>query len=141
MIGWLGLNSAGALLFGGIAPGMVVLVVVQHLVLGAAFATLAAVLFTRLRFGKPDASLCMNGLVGGLVASSAGCSSLTPITAAITGFIAGALVTYSVEFLEVRLRVDDPGGAISMHFVCGIWGAVGGSDLCVQHFTDSGWRS
>ena len=123
MIGWLGLNSAGALLFGGIAPGGVVLVGLNT-VLSAAFATLAAVFFTRLRFGKPDASLCMNGLVGGLVASSAGCASLTPGTAAITGFIAGALVTYSVEFLEVRLRVDDPGGAISMHFVCGVWGAA-----------------
>ncbi len=123
VIGWLGLNSAGALLFGGIAPGGVVLVGLNT-VLSAAFATLAAVVFTRLRFGKPDASLCMNGLVGGLVASSAGCATLTPATAAITGFIAGALVTYSVEFLEVRLRVDDPGGAISMHFVCGVWGAA-----------------
>ena len=123
MIGWLGLNSAGALLFGGITSGGVVLVGLNT-VLSAAFATLAAMFFTRLRFGKPDASLCMNSLVGGLVASSAGCASLTPGTAAITGFIAGALVTYSVEFLEVRLRVDDPGGAISMHFVCGVWGAA-----------------
>jgi ammonium transporter, Amt family len=123
MIGWLGLNSAGALLFAGIAPAGVVLVGLNT-VLSAAFATLAAVFFTRLRFGKPDASLCMNGLVGGLVASSAGCAVLTPLTAAITGFIAGALVTYAVEFLEVRLRVDDPGGAISMHFVCGVWGAA-----------------
>ncbi len=122
-IGWLALNAAGALLFGNIAAGAVVLVGLNT-VLSAAFATLAAVFFTRLRFGKPDASLSMNGLVGGLVASSAGCASLTPATAAITGFIAGALVTYSVEFLEVRLRVDDPGGAISMHLVCGVWGAA-----------------
>jgi ammonium transporter, Amt family len=122
-IGWLGLNSAGALLFGGVAPGMLVLVGLNTLV-SSAFATLSAVFFTRLHFGKPDASLCMNGMVGGLVASSAGCALLTPATAAVTGFIAGALVTYSVEFLEVRLRVDDPGGAISMHFVCGIWGAA-----------------
>ena len=123
MIGWLGLNSAGALLFAGIAPGSVVLVGLNT-VLSAAFATLSAAFFTRLRFGKPDASLCMNGLVGGLVASSAGCATLTPLTAAIIGFVAGALVTYSVEFLEVHLRVDDPGGAISMHGICGIWGAA-----------------
>jgi ammonium transporter, Amt family len=123
VIGWLGLNSAGALLFAAVPPGIVVLVGINTTV-SAAFATLAAVFFTRLRFGKPDASLCMNGLVGGLVASSAGCAVLTPTTSAITGFVAGALVTYSVEFLEMRLRVDDPGGAISMHFVCGIWGAA-----------------
>jgi Amt family ammonium transporter len=122
-IGWLGLNSAGALLFGGVAAGTLVLVGLNTLV-STAFATLATVFLTRLRFGKPDASLCMNGVVGGLVASSAGCAALTPITAAVTGFIAGVLVTYAVEFLEVRLRVDDPGGAISMHFVCGIWGAA-----------------
>ncbi len=123
MIGWLGLNSAGALLFGGVAAGTVVLVGLNTL-LSSAFATLAAVFFTRLRFGKPDASLCMNGMVGGLVASSAGCASLSPWAAAITGFIAGVLVAYSAEFLELHLRVDDPGGAISMHFVCGIWGAA-----------------
>ena len=121
--GWLGLNMAGALLFASIAPSGVVLVGLNT-VLSAAFATLAAVCLTRLRFGKPDASLCMNGCIGGLVASSAGCAVLSPLTAALTGAIAGALVMYSVEFLEVRLRVDDPSGAISMHGVCGIWGAV-----------------
>jgi Amt family ammonium transporter len=121
--GWLGLNSAGALLFAGIAPGQIVLVAVNT-VLSAAFATLAALFFTRLRFGKPDASLCVNGCVGGLVASSAGCAALSPLTAAVTGLFAGALVTYSVELLEVRLRVDDPAGAIASHGVCGIWGAI-----------------
>jgi Amt family ammonium transporter len=123
ILGWLGLNSAGALLFTTLAPGKVVLVGLNTL-LSAVFATLAAVVVTRLRFGKPDASLCMNGCVGGLVASSAGCASLTPLFAALTGVIAGALVTYAVEFLEVRLHIDDPGGAISMHGICGIWGGV-----------------
>ena len=123
ILGWLGLNSAGALLFTAIAPGRVVLVAANTL-LSAAFATLAAVVLTRLRFGKPDASLCINGCVGGLVASSAGCALLTPLFAALTGLIAGALVTYAVEFIEVRLHVDDPGGAISMHGICGIWGGV-----------------
>jgi Amt family ammonium transporter len=123
VVGWLGLNSAGALLFGGAALGTLALVGLNTL-LSSAFATLAAVFFTRLRFGKPDASLCMNGLVGGLAASSAGCAVMTPASAAIVGFVAGALVTYSVEFIEARLRVDDPGGAISIHLVCGIWGAA-----------------
>lgn len=121
--GWLGLNSAGALLFAGIAPGKVVAVALNT-ILSAAFATLAALFFTRLRFGKPDASLCINGCMGGLVASSAGCVVLSPLTAALTGLVAGALVTYSVELLEVRLRVDDPGGAIASHGICGIWGAI-----------------
>lgn len=121
--GWLGLNSAGALIFGGIAPGGVVLVALNT-ILCAALAALSAIFFTRLRFGKPDASLCINGCVGGLVASSAGCAVLSPLTAAATGMIAGAIVTYSVEFLEVRLRIDDPGGTIPIHGLCGIWGAL-----------------
>jgi Amt family ammonium transporter len=121
--GWLGLNGAGSLLFAGGSPGTLVLVELNT-VLSAAFATLSAACFTRLRFGKPDASLCMNGMVGGLVASSAGCAVLTPLTAALTGFVAGALVTYSVDFLEVRLRLDDPAGAISIFGVCGLWGAA-----------------
>ena len=121
VVGWLGLNSAGALLFGGVAAGTVVLVS-MNTILCAVFATAAAAFFTRLRFGKPDASLCVNGCIGGLVASSAACSLLTPLGAAVTGAIAGALVTYSVELLEVRLKVDDPGGSVSVHAVCGIWG-------------------
>jgi len=123
IVGWLGLNSAGAMLFTNIAPGKVVLVGLNT-ILSAACATLAAAAFTRLRFGKPDASVCMNGCVGGLVASSAGCASLTPLFAAVTGAVAGVLVTYAVEFLEVRLHIDDPGGSISMHAICGIWGGV-----------------
>ena len=129
--GWLGLNGAGALIFGGsgggngagIAPGGIVLVALNT-ILCAAFAALSAIFFTRLRFGKPDASLCINGCIGGLVASSAGCAVLSPLTAAATGLVAGAVVTYSVEFLEVRLRIDDPGGAIPIHGLCGIWGAL-----------------
>ena len=129
--GWLGLNGAGALIFvgsgggngAGIAPGGIVLVALNT-ILCAAFAALSAIFFTRLRFGKPDASLCINGCIGGLVASSAGCAVLSPLTAAATGLVAGAVVTYSVEFLEVRLRIDDPGGAIPIHGLCGIWGAL-----------------
>jgi Amt family ammonium transporter len=121
--GWLGLNCAGALIFAGVAPGAIVSVALNT-VLCAAFAALGALFFTRLRFGKPDASLCINGCVGGLVASSAGCAVLSPLAAAATGLAAAALVTYSVEFLEVRLRIDDPSGTIASHGLCGLWGAL-----------------
>ena len=123
VIGWLGLNSAGAMLFAGLPPEHLPLVCINT-ILGAAFAVLAAALFTRLRFSKPDASLCVNGCLGGLVASSAGCASFTPLAAAATGALAGAIVAYAVEFFEMRLRVDDPGGAISVHGICGIWGVL-----------------
>jgi Amt family ammonium transporter len=123
LIGWLGLNAAGAMLFAGAELGRAVLVAVNTL-LCASGALLAAVATTRFRFGKPDASLCANGWVSGLVASSAGCAILSPAAALVVGLISGALVTLSVEFLESRLEVDDPGGSVSVHGIGGLWGVL-----------------
>ncbi|HYN16321.1 MAG TPA: ammonium transporter, partial [Terriglobales bacterium] len=122
-VGWLGLNSAGAILFTGAAPAGSVLVGVNT-ALSAVVAALAAVMITRMRFGKPDASLVANGWVGGLVASSAVCASVTPAAALFIGLDAGVLVIFSIELFEVRLAVDDPGGAVSVHAVAGIWGVL-----------------
>jgi Amt family ammonium transporter len=123
LVGWMGLNSAGAILFTGAAPTGTVLVGVNT-TLSAAVAALAVVMVTRMRFGKPDASLVANGWISGLVASSAGCASVTPAAALVIGLVAGVLVTFAVELLEVRLAVDDPGGAVSVHAVAGIWGVL-----------------
>ena len=122
-IGWLGLNSAGAILFTGAAWGAAALVAVNTS-LSACAATLTAAGITRLRFRKTDASLSANGFVGGLAASSAGCAVVAPAAAILIGIVAGALVVYSVEWLELHLSVDDPGGAISVHGVCGVWGVL-----------------
>jgi ammonium transporter, Amt family len=123
LVGWLGLNSAGALLFSGIRIERVVLTAVNT-VLAAASAGLTAAIITRLRFGKPDASLTANGWIGGLVASSAGCAFVKPAVLVIVGSVAGALVIFAIEWLEFKLKVDDPGGAISVHAVGGIWGVL-----------------
>jgi ammonium transporter, Amt family len=123
LVGWLGLNSAGAILFTGAAVTGTVLVGINT-VLSAAVAALAAAMITQIRFGKPDASLVANGWVGGLVASSAACASVTPATAVFIGLVAGVLVIFAVELLEVRLAVDDPGGAVSVHAIAGIWGVL-----------------
>ncbi|PYU33694.1 MAG: ammonium transporter [Acidobacteria bacterium] len=123
LFGWLGLNSAGAMLFTGAAPVRVVLIS-MNTALAAGAALLAAVLITGLRFGRPDVSISANGWVGGLVASSASCAFVSPVAALVIGGIAGALVTYSVEWFELHFGVDDPGGAISVHAVAGIWGLL-----------------
>lgn len=123
LAGWLGLNCAGAILFTGAETGRAVLIV-ANTTLAAASAALVAAAITRLRFGKPDASLCANGWVGGLVAGSAACAFVTPLAAVAIGAAAGVLVTYAVEWFESRLAVDDPGGAISVHAVGGIWGLL-----------------
>jgi ammonium transporter, Amt family len=123
LLGWFGLNSAGAILFTGSEPGRAVLIAINT-ILAAAAAALTAAIITRLRFGKPDASLTANGWVGGLVASSAACAFVTPAEAVVIGSIAGAVVTFSVEWFELRLEVDDPGGAVSVHAIGGIWGLL-----------------
>ncbi len=123
LVGWLGLNCAGALLFSGTGVERVVLIAVNT-VLAAAAAGLTAAVITRVRFGKPDASLIANGWMGGLVASSAGCAFVKPAVAVIVGIVAGGLVIFAIEQLEFELKVDDPGGAISVHAVGGIWGVL-----------------
>jgi len=122
-LGWIGLDSAGAILFTGVEAGQTVLIA-ANATLAAVSSLLAVALITRARFGKPDASLCANGWVGGLVASSAGCAVIPPAAAMIVGLVAGVLVTFSVELLELHLTVDDPGGAISVHAAGGLWGLL-----------------
>jgi Amt family ammonium transporter len=123
LVGWLGLNSAGAILYNGAAPGQTVLVAINTS-LSAATAALAAAVITHARFGKPDASLTANGWIGGLAASSGACAFVSPGEAVAIGVVAGALVTLSVEWFESRMSVDDPGGSISAHAMGGLWGVL-----------------
>jgi len=122
-VGWIGLNSAGAMLFAGVATGRVPLVAINT-TLCAVVSGLTAVVITRKRFGRPDASLSGNGWMGGLVASSASAAFVRPAAAILIGFVAGALVSYAVDTLEFRIGVDDPGGAVSVHMVGGLWGVL-----------------
>jgi Amt family ammonium transporter len=123
LVGWLGLNSAGAILFTGGEPSGAALIAINTM-LGASASALTAAVITKVRFGKPDASLTANGWVGGLVAGSASCALVSPAEAVVIGSIAGAAVTFSIEWLELRMEVDDPGGAVSVHAVGGIWGLL-----------------
>ena len=126
LMGWLGMNFAGAILFVHLPLGRLPMTAVNTL-LSAAGAALTAAAITKIRFGKPDASLTANGWIGGLVAGSAPCCFIAPAEALIVGLVAGALVPFAVELLDLRLEIDDPGGAVSVHAVCGLWGvfAVG----------------
>ncbi|HEX5430873.1 MAG TPA: hypothetical protein VFW83_02825, partial [Bryobacteraceae bacterium] len=123
LMGWFGLNSAGAILFYGASPGRIALVGINT-TLSAASALVSAALITRARFSKPDASLSANGWTGGLVASSACAAFLAPAGAVIIGLVAGALVPFSIEWLELHLNIDDPGGSISVHAIAGLWGVL-----------------
>jgi Amt family ammonium transporter len=134
-VGWLGLNSAGAILFNRREPSAVVLIAVNT-TLSAAAAGLAAAIVTRFRFGRPDASLAANGWMAGLVASSAAAAFLKPPTTILAGTVAGALVVFAIDLLEFRLMIDDPGGSISVHAIAGLWGL-----LSVALLSDAGAES
>ena len=122
-VGWLGLCGAGAMLFGGAEPAQTVLVAV-NLTLSAAAGTLTAGALTRYRFGKVDASFCANGWVAGLVAASAGCASIKPAAAVLAGAVGSAAAIYAIECMEMYLSIDDPGGAIPVHGIAGLWGML-----------------
>ena len=92
--------------------------------LAAALATVAALITTWVRYGKPDVSLTFNGALAGLVAITAGCDMVAPYGAAIIGIVAGILCVFSVEFFDNVAKIDDPVGAVSVHFANGAWGTL-----------------
>ncbi|HEY4381894.1 MAG TPA: hypothetical protein VGN01_16215 [Acidobacteriaceae bacterium] len=123
LVGWIGLEAASSILLYGAGLQQVVGVVVNAM-LSASGGCLAAVAITRARYRKPDASISANGWIAGLVAGSAACAMVTPTAAIDTGIVAGVLVTYMIEMAELHLRVDDPGGAVSVHAGAGLWGLI-----------------
>ncbi|MGA7856756.1 MAG: hypothetical protein WCA11_02440 [Terracidiphilus sp.] len=123
LVGWLAWNFAGALLWLSAAPSTLPVTAINTM-LSAAAALAATFAVTRFRFGKPDASLCANGWLAGLVASSACAALVTPIEAIFTGLIAGIATPLLVEAFELALSIDDPSGAISVHAAGGLWGLL-----------------
>jgi ammonium transporter, Amt family len=123
LVGWIGLDSAASILFYGAGPQQVVWVVINAM-LSASGGALAALMITRARYKKPDASISANGWIAGLVAGSAACAMVSPVAAIDIGLVSGVLVTYMIEIAELRLQVDDPGGAVSVHAGAGLWGLI-----------------
>ena len=92
--------------------------------LAAAVATLTTMIFTWLRYGKPDVSMTFNASLAGLVGITAGCDAVNPFGAAVIGLCCGFAVVLAVEFFDKIVKIDDPVGAISVHGVCGALGTI-----------------
>jgi Amt family ammonium transporter len=92
--------------------------------LAGAAGSIAAMIYVWRLYGKPDPSMLANGLLAGLVAITAPCAFVTAPVAVLIGGIAGVLVCVAVVFIERKLRIDDPVGASSVHFVNGVWGVL-----------------
>lgn len=89
-----------------------------------AVATVVTMIFTWVKNGKPDVSMSLNASLAGLVAITAPCADVDAIGATIIGAVAGILVVVAVEFIDIKLKIDDPVGAVAVHGVNGVWGTL-----------------
>ena len=121
LVGWLAWNVSGAVLWLHAPLASLPQTALNTLLTGSA-AVAATYAVTRFRFGKPDASLCANGWMAGLVASSATAALVNPLEALLVGLVAGIVTPLLVEVMELALSIDDPSGAITVHAVGGLWG-------------------
>ena len=98
--------------------------VATNTAIAGAFGAIVAMFWITMRSGKPDPGMMANGMLAGLVAITAPCAFVSPIMSAVIGTIAGVLAIESVWFVERKLKIDDPVGAISVHGVCGTFGVL-----------------
>ncbi len=119
--GWYGFNGAAATT--GPQLGSIFLTTT----ISPAVATVVCMIFTWIKYGKPDVSMCLNASLAGLVGITAGCDVVDAFGALVIGAVSGVLVVFGVWLLDHKLRVDDPVGAVAVHMMNGIWGtfAVG----------------
>lgn len=120
---WFGFNGASTVSMEGDAIETAGLIF-MNTNLSAALAVVTTMLFTWARYKKPDVSMTLNGALAGLVAITAGCDMVSPFGAAIIGIVAGLVVVLAIEFIDKKLKIDDPVGAIGVHGVCGGVGTV-----------------
>ncbi len=116
--GWYGFNGAAAWDQTSLSSIFVTTTIAP------AVATCTTMLFTWIRNGKPDVSMCLNASLAGLVGITAGCDALDAVGAAVVGIVSGLLVVGAVELIDLKLHIDDPVGAVAVHLSNGIWGTV-----------------
>ncbi len=116
--GWYGFNGAAA--WDGTSLASIFLTTT----IAPAIATCTTMVYTWLKNGKPDVSMCLNASLAGLVGITAGCDALNALGSVIVGVVSGILVVVVVEFLDLKLHIDDPVGAVGVHFANGVWGTL-----------------
>ena len=116
--GWYGFNGAAAWDSNSLASIFVTTTIAP------AVATCTTMLYTWIKTGKPDVSLCLNGSLAGLVGVTAGCDAVDALGSAIIGIVSGILVVVVVETLDLKLHIDDPVGAVGVHLANGVWGTL-----------------
>ena len=116
--GWYGFNGAAATTTSELAT------IFLNTTIAPAVATVTTMIFTWIKNGKPDVSMCINACLAGLVGITAGCAALDAIGSTVVGIVSGLLVVVVVEMLDLKLHIDDPVGAVGVHMANGIWGTI-----------------
>ena len=117
-LGWYGFNGAAATSVEQLGSIFLTTTVAP------AIATVVCMIFTWLKYGKPDVSMCLNASLAGLVAITAGCDVTDAFGAIVIGAVSGLLVCFGVWLLDYKLHIDDPVGAVAVHMLNGIWGTL-----------------
>ena len=117
-LGWYGFNGAAATTPSELSSIFLTTTVAPSV------ATCTTLIYTWIKNGKPDVSMCLNAALAGLVAVTAGCDAFDALGAAAVGLVAGILVVLVVEGLDLKLHIDDPVGAVGVHCANGVWGTV-----------------
>ena len=117
-LGWYGFNGAAATSVEQLGS------IFLTTTISPAIATVTCMIFTWIKYGKPDVSMCLNASLAGLVAITAPCDVTDALGAIIIGIVAGLLVVFGVWLLDYKLHVDDPVGAVAVHCMNGIWGTI-----------------
>ena len=129
---WFGFNGASTVSMEGSAAETAAKIFVTTN-LAAAVSTCVVMAITWIRYRKPDVSMTLNGTLAGLVAITAGCDTVSPVSAALIGALAGFVVVFGIEFIDQKLKIDDPVGAVGVHGLNGLLGTI-----CVGLFSDGG---
>ncbi len=117
-LGWYGFNGAAATTPSELAS------IFLTTTIAPSVATCTTMIFTWIKNGKPDVSMCLNASLAGLVGITAGCDALDAVGAAVVGIVSGILIVVAVEVLDLKLHIDDPVGAVGVHMCNGAWGTI-----------------
>ena len=117
-LGWYGFNGAAATSMEQLAS------IFLTTTIAPSIATVVCMIFTWIKYGKPDVSMCLNASLAGLVGITASCDVTDAFGAIIIGIVSGLLVVFGVWLLDYKLHIDDPVGAVAVHFCNGIWGTI-----------------
>ena len=117
-LGWYGFNGAAATTPSELSS------IFLTTTIAPSVATCTTMIYTWIKNGKPDVSMCLNASLAGLVGITAGCDAMDAVGASIVGIVSGILVVVVVEVLDIKLHIDDPVGAVGVHMANGVWGTL-----------------